>query len=259
MGSKDYSSNKEVLARDPISQNTRHVKRNLLAFSSIVIIGITYGPGTIDLPMTNLPSDTLLGALGCVVAYHIISYTLAFVTDVQGWHIANRNVVNEEQLSALTHLSQRMAEIDHEFKRVHSHLSSHRRVYKEQSEKVSREIIQHLQDMVGPNNAQSIMDNLRSQYETSFMFGGEHSEITKAMMGSYDKEVNNISGILRHFHTDAIRYRKLESLIKRELLQLKITQYFGVYFWSFILPLAIGIFAIIIDLDLIFLFINSVL
>ncbi|MES9832086.1 MAG: hypothetical protein ABW139_07545 [Candidatus Thiodiazotropha sp. DIVDIV] len=259
MGSKPYSSNKEVLARDPIGQNTRLAKRNLLVFSSIVIIGITYGPGAIELPMTNLPSETLLGALGCIVAYHIISYTLSFVTDVQGWHITNRNTVNEDQLRALAHLSQRMNEIDHEFKRVHSHLSSHRRVYKEQSEKLSRQILQNLQDMVGPNNAQSVLDNLRANYDTGFIFDEGYTEINKAMMCNYDKEVKNISGMLEYFYTDAKQYRKLERLIKREVLQLKITQYFVVYFWSFILPLSLGLFAVICDFELIIVFINSLL
>lgn len=55
MSKENYSSNKEVLLIDPISKSTRIIKRNLLFFSTITIIGVTYGPDSIKVPMTNLP------------------------------------------------------------------------------------------------------------------------------------------------------------------------------------------------------------
>lgn len=258
MNEEKFLSSKKILVANPISTSTRLIKRNLLFFSSVTIIGITYGPGSITLPMTNLPSNTLLGALGCIVIYHIFSYSISFVTDVQGWHISLRNLLEEKQLKALCFLSERMAEIDNEFRRIHSHLSSHKRVYREQTDKLTKEIIEHLDKNNSSTSPDKIINDLLGFSESSLLFKPENFEILNKFHGHYQREVKKVTRILIDFHADAKRYRKLERLIKRELTQFRIAQYFQIYIWSFAIPVGIGIFAIQMDASLIFAFFGSI-
>lgn len=91
------------------------------------------------------------------------------------------------------------------------------------------------------------------------VFEPRMSEVLSSHSGHYDHEVNNMSNILEYFHSDALKYRKLEKLIKRELKQLRYAQYFKVYAWNLVLPLSVSLLAVLQDFKLMINFIRSLL
>lgn len=78
---------KEYLVQDPLSKITRIAKRNLLVFSSILLLITTYqiGPQDVSLVGISLPKDkayVYIGGFGLIVIYQLISFLLHYMRDI---------------------------------------------------------------------------------------------------------------------------------------------------------------------------------
>ena len=238
----------QILYQDPLSDSTRATRRNLLAFSVIVLVAVSYGPESVDLPMTKLPASAVVGALGAVVLYHLISFLIAYSTEVQGWRSAQRILIGEEHLKALQYLSSRMAEIDSEFSLVSSKLDSHEVVYKEQMKSLSDPFLKFIKDNEErPSHAEAVeilRDALNVLQKHANPDVGRQSALTRVESRELKGVVFQLGEALRYFATHAADFRNRERLILREASQIRWVQSFKIYAWEGCFPVVIAGFAV---------------
>jgi len=251
----------QILYQDPLSDSTRAVRRNLLAFSVIVLVAVSYGPESVDLPMTKLPASAVVGALGAVVLYHLISFLIAYSTEVQGWRSAQRILINEEHLKALRHLSSRMAEVDGEFTRISAEVTRQETVYKEQMQFLSDPFLKFITDNEKVPCQAGAVETLRAALKVLEKHAkpplGKQSILTKVEHRELNGVVVKLGEAIRYLASSAIDFRKQERLITRESAQIRLLQGFKVYAWEGVLPVAIAGFAVLKVFDSVFEFAKS--
>ena len=229
------STPEAILVRDPLSNSTRTSKRNLLFFTVSALVAVAYGSDSIRLPITGLPGTALVGAIGCVIVYQLVSFLWGYITDVQGWHMGQRNTIGEVQLRALQKLSSAM---DHST-----------------MEQNLREV-----DEWGRHHMENI--NTCFNKTTSLCLEAKAEEDIKTLLNGIKELISSTTAVLcaeRDFCIkrldlmderivpllDEIRiYKKIEKKIAREAFQLRVIHFSKIYFWEGFIPVTLSIVAI---------------
>lgn len=223
-----FSEPEDVLIADPIRDATRISRRNLLFSTVIVLIALAYGGEAINFPIVNLPAKVVIGALGGVTAYYLISFLINFSNDVQALNFAKSNIIGKEQLEALQNLSTRMSELKYEVDSLDLSLKSHETVYKEQFDLVTKPILSLLKapkvegaEYEAKQKLSHIVDMLNRYLTPPY---GQSTEVSKAIKDDYRKELIRAGKALQYFEGEAKSYRKKEQNIRAQSRRLRVFQ-----------------------------------
>lgn len=242
------STPEQILLADPLRNSTKLLRRNMLATTMIVLVASAYGPDKINLPFTSLPAVTLFGAISCVMIYYMASFILHYASDIQAWHMAERNTLGEDRLKALKDLATGMQTTNYEIRNAASNVENHNKLFKEEIDKLVNPVLETIKNDTStePHRKEcifNIQNHLKALSDLAAPKSNKHNVISSAANGKYKDELLRVAGILGHFEDSVKHYEKNISQARREALQLRIMQFFIIYGWEGVFPIALSLLA----------------